>query len=376
MLRFSNTFALELSINGVTDFIKEVQDLFEFSISEYSGCRLPTFNISFISDNDNILKFLNEGNIILASYGKDIDTLETTSLVLSTLNTSKEGDTRRMYAISGFAINLGYIQNNNLVISSKKSGIEVAIEVAKRNFKKIDSNITKSEDSQYWIQPNTTDRHFINHLIMRSDLKDSFACGAILANGVFILRDIKKLIKDEVKWKFIKHANNKNEIDYSPDASLQLSPIYYNFWTGYEKGQVVIDFETGEQSTVSSKFIPILAISKEQDKDPSITKKYDETSFQNDSVHANFFKSYKQNLTYLTQLSKVEIQVDFQNFYRAIKPLDLCFFAQPDNTNPAGSNEFTSGVYIATRVTKSIQNKKLITTVLLNREALNSARNA
>ena len=375
MIQVKGQFCLSLTIADKKDFVT-IQDFIEFSITEYAGGLLPTYSLAFVSADESILAYLHEGQHIKIQYGKDVDSLQESVLYVGELNTPKEGDYKRMYELSGFAISLSYVSNCHTAISSSKSGIELALEIAKRNFTKVDSNITKSKDKQNWIQWGITDRSFLSHLVIRSDLMPSFPAMAIKADGTFILKDILLDIKNtkEPKYRFVRNDDPKY-INYTNDTIVSSRPLYFNNWTGYQKEKKVLNFSNGQVESVSTSFSPIIALANSIDKDPSVANRFNGFELLNENVHSNFWKAYDHNLVHLTQMSKVELIVSFFSQFSKISPLDIVFLSESSTENKNNASEYNSGLYYVTRVTKSLQSKEVVTTVTLNREAINGTKN-
>ena len=374
MIQVKGQFLLSISIGDKKDFVLQ-EDFIEFSITEYAGGLLPTYNLIFVSANEDILSYLHEGQSIKVQYGKDYDSLDEAELFVGELKTPKEGDYRRLYEISGFAVSLAYVNNSFTNISSKKSAIELAIEIGKRNFKKVETNITKSKDSQNWIQWGISDRAFLSHLLIRSNTMPSFTAMAITADSTFILKDMLADIKEnKIDHKFIKDENSQN-IDYASDALVSSQPLYFNNWTGYEKVRKVLNYSTGKVEKVSTKFKPIIAMANEVDKNPDVIGRFNGFEMVNENVHSAFWSAFDHNLVYLSQMAKVQIQLSFMSQYRKIKPLDLVYFSERSNANKGQASEYNTGLYYVTRVTKSIQSKEYLTVVTLNRESINAVKN-
>lgn len=375
MIKIKDQFCVSISIGAKKDFIL-VEDLDEFSITEYSGGLLPTYQLSFITNDESVLAMLNEGQTIAVQYGKDTNSLEDTVLFPGEIRTSKEGDNKRVIEVSGLAVSLSYLTTPLSQISDKMSAVELMIKTAEIDFPRVSSNVTKSLDSQYWIQPGTSNRAFMSHLMLRSNIMPSFIATAIQANGTFIIKDIAKVISEnKPKWKFVRGKESSDFINYDADAVMTSRNLYFNQWTGYQKEKKVLNFSTGKIDSVSTEFKPLIAMAKEIDKDSSIPKRFNGFEIMNDNVHENFWPAYDHNLVNLTQMSKVAYALSFQDSYRAIAPLDLAFLTERDTSDRGAASEFTSGLYFVTRITKSVQGARYLETAILNRESVNAARN-
>lgn len=375
MINVKDQFVMSISIDTKKDFVS-VSDLSEFSITEYAGGLLPTYDLMFVTEDESVLSMLHEGKTISIQYGKDTNSLEDAILFPGDIKTVKEGNNKRYIEVSGYAVSLAYVTNPYSKISDQMSAVELMIATAKIDFKRVVTNIEKSKDKQNWIQPGINNRAFLSHLMMRANIMPSFITTAILANGTYVIKDLIKDIKENKPvWRFVRGKTTENFIDYNADATASSHNLYFNNWTGYEKEKIVLNFSTGKVEKVSTAFKPLIAMAKEIDKDPKVKGRFNGFEIQNEFVHESFWAAYDHNLVNLTQLSKIEVATSFMDQYRKIAPLDLVSYVETDTTDKGSSSEYTSGLYYVTRVTKSVQEKRYITTVSLNRESINAVRN-
>lgn len=373
MLNVDGQFILTVNIDGNTTFL-EAEDLSELTIYEYAGNILPTFDFNFRSNDPTILQKLNEGNSISIQTGKTLSDSIDISLYPSTLKTSKDGPDARYYEVKGFAASIGYITNHNLQITSAKSGLEVALELAAANFATVESNITKSLDSQKWIQHNITDKLFMNDVILHSDLSDSFPVYGITADNRFILKDLLKAIDGKHDWRFTKSPVKDNDIPYDSDVTIDSKSGFINNWIGYGKEVKVNNNITGAVDSVFEDPKIIMSMSKELDKSKEIIKRYGGTKAINDNVHEKYWSSYNHNLQSLANLSKIDNTLSFTDLFVPVKPLDVAMFTEESVTSDTQAGEEQSGFYIVSGVIRTYQMKRTSTVVILNREAFNNVR--
>lgn len=373
-LSVDGQFHISFNLGGNTDFVKR-EDLIEFTVYEYAGNVMPTFELSFISGDDGILRKLNEGNTIEAQSGKVKEDVKGVTLFTSSLETTKAGTDRRIYKISGFAVKTDYIINHNLQITDEKSAIEIVVETALRNFEKVESNITKSDDKQNWIQHNISDRQFLNDVIMRADLGTSFPVTAITSDGTFIIHDLEKLIEtDKPDWRLTKNRTSKDDIIYDTDVSIESQAGFINNWIGYGKELKVINTIDGEVESVFEDPKIIMSMSNELDKSKTIEKRYGGSRSISDNVSSTYWSAFNHNLQSLANLSKIDNTVSFTNIYKPVRPLDIVNFSEESNKNDAASSEHSSGKYIVSGVVRTYQNNMTSTTLILNREAFNKVK--
>ena len=367
-------FFLSISLNGNTTFLNE-EDLEELTIYEYAGNILPTFDLSFKSNDESIFKSLNEGNSLQVQVGKNSNNSVDISLFPSTLRTAKDGPDQRYYEIKGFAANIGYITNHNLQITTAKSGIEVALETAANNFSKVESNITKSNDSQKWIQHNISDKQFLNDVILHSDLGTSFPVYGITADNIFILNDLVDSLNQPFKWRLTKNPLKDNDIVYDSDTTVDSKAGFINSWIGYGKELKVINSDSGTVESVFEDPSVIMSMAKELDKSKDISRRFGGVRHKNGNVHANYWASFNHNLQSLANLSKIDNTLSFTDSFFPVKPLDIIMFNEESLSNSLQSGEENSGLYITSGVIRTYQMKRISTTLILNRESFNQVKN-
>lgn len=370
-------YILSLTIGDNSDFL-DADDLEEFTVVETAGNSLPEYILNFKAKDESIMKRLNEGNLIKAQFGRTKNDLKDINLSTSKIRSVKEGEEERFYETKGFAADINYITDHNTQITEEKSGVEVALEIANNNFTNVVSNIFKSSDKQRWIQYSISDKSFMNTCLLHSDLGSSFPLYAITADGTFILKDI---VKDMVRtglpydWKFSRIALDPTDIVYDPDCSLSSKAGFINNWMGYGKEILGLNTETGVISSIIENPETILALSSSVDKNQSIGDRFAGTKIINENVHENYWAAHNHNLLSLANLSKVEIALSFFDEYRDVKPLDLVMFTDQATDFTLSAGEYQSGLYYVSAVIRTVQGRRMVTTVLLNREALNQVRN-
>lgn len=375
MIQTDGGFYLQLDIGAKKDFIKEAVDLLEFTVIESVGNALPEFILTFITRDESIMGLLHEGTPIVAIYGKGQSTIDTVTCYTGKIETQKEGAQSRSFSLSGLCVDQTYITDHVLKIHAQQSAVALVLAIAKTYFKRVDTNITDSADSQVWIQPSLSDKAFVSKTLMHADLPNSFPLCAITADGTFILRDAVKTIQNEKpKWRFVPTSANVSDIEYLADGIMESNSSFINNWTGYAKVTKVLDLIKNTVSNVSTVFKPLLSMSTVSEVMSGISYRFKGFKPQSDSVHANYWASADRNLVYASQMSKLDVTHSFVDVYHDIKPLDLAFI-QEYGVDDITSSDYTTGLYLVSAVSRSIQNKKFITTVGFNRESLSKIKN-
>lgn len=371
-------FIVQVKIGNNAEFI-ERDDFLGLTIIEEAGNVLPTFSLTFKSTDEDIISQLNENNLIELKMGRDLQSLQDIELSTTKLKTQKEGADFRIYEATGFASEIDYITEHTLNITDNVSGVEAALEVANKSFKRVTSNITKSADKQVWIQHNITGKRFVSNCLMHADVSNSFPAFALTAEGEFILKDVNKLLSAggiaPYDWRLVKEPTKRLiDIPFDSDYQITSKAGFINNWMGYGRETIVYDLITGKTEVVHEEPEVVLSLSKEVDKSSSISERYAGTQVQSDNVHGKYWESYNHNLMSLSNLSKVDVMTSFSNNYYPVKPLDLIMLNDKSTSNENVAGEYTSGIYIASKVVRQIEADMMVTTLVLNREAFNRVK--
>jgi hypothetical protein len=376
MLGIEGQYVFDCSIDELRNFI-EFDNQFLFVINEYAGNVMPDFEMAFVSKSDNLMPLLHEGTVLKTKIGRNYDSIQDLSLYVTSWDSAKHSDGFRLYKLSGFATKLSYPCNYKMGTYKSKSAIASVLEVAKKNFKQIVSNVASSKDSQNWYQPYISDREFIQKTLYRADLGDSFPMSAITMDNKFILKDVKKDLSDSgYDWKFVRHQQPKNEKDvsYNGDAVVTSNSGIINKIIGYgfNLRSLFIDAETAVEAEVKGK--SVLANTPTLGGLTDVNIKNMGGIEQTENVHTNYQKSYYHNITQLLNLSRLELHLTVDAKYYEFKPLDKVMMTESSLENSKVSAEGHSGMYYISFVSRTIQARQFFTTIKINRESVNEVK--
>lgn len=369
MIGIEGSYRFLFSIAGQEDFLSE-SDLQELKIIEEAGNVLPSFSIVFTLQDKDVLRYFNEGNPLEIAFG--VDDLEMTNVkfrILGKPYISKLTQHKYLIKLTGLLDNIKYYSDCKVGIVGPTSGIEAVIGAAENHFS-VDTNVQKSQDRQNWIQPNVSDKAFINQVWMHSYLSGSFPAIGISSQGDFILRDVKKLAKSGYKWIFTStDALKDNEIAFDT-WSLGSSTGFTNAWIGYEREKPVWDIDAGSSQIIKPSLQPIMAPTSDLDRIADVGKRAQEFGLLTENVHTNYHLAFEQNLGYLAVFSSgSNILLQFSGRYVDLKVLDLVFLRDLD-INLQGSEGYYSGSYIVSKIARIVESKNFTTLVQLTRESL------
>lgn len=366
-------YYFQFSLGGNKDFIDE-RDFKAFTLIEEAGNVLPTFMLSFETTDESVLPLLNEGNTLQVSFGKDNNSLVSTPLAVTGINSSRTGQNKRAVVVTGLYAAIPYLSSNRVNISGTLSGVEVINSTVSKYFK-FDSNILKSSDSMKWIQHNISDRAHVNKLWMHSDVPNSFIGVGITSDGKFILKDIKKDIGQPYKWRFGKVNEDENrDIVIDGDPHVETKTGLINTWIGYGREKLVYEIESGIDTPTLETQSPIVALTNQMAKSSQVEARFASVGIINDNVHPNYWRAAMRNLTNLASFLNVSVTLSFHGNFKEVRVLDQVMYKEEDPTNVAQSSEFISGVYYVTKVSRTVQAGQFVTTCVINREAFNQVR--
>lgn len=375
MVGVDGQFLFKFRIQDREDFIN-TEDLLYFKLCEAAGNVLPTFEIAFVTLDEKLLGLFHESNDIQVSFGQDRDSLTDIKLVPMRMTPTRAGVNKHMIVANGFYSALGYINNDNVFISNKLSGVEAIKQIAAKHFNVSGTfNLAKGFDSQNWIQSAMPDRLFVNQMWMHSNLPNSFPAIGISSDGKFILKDIKLALKQDFKWRFTPNVQTARDIHYDGDYATDYNTGFINNWVGYTREKTIYNLEAGSESILSNTTKPIMSLTKEIAKRAEIEKRYAQAGIISDNVHAEYWSSYLRNLSSLAVLASVKNTLSFTGVYKPVRVLDLVMLKEDSVASNTGeSSEYNSGLHFITKVARSVQNSKLTTVVECSRESVNALK--
>lgn len=360
MIGVNGQYVFKFSLGGETDFIYP-DDLKEFVVIEECGNILPAWKIYFYTLKENILQYINEGNILEVSYGDGQNMIDT-KLLICKKDIQKVGQKYFIYC-AGIYDCLKYITVPHLRITSEKSASEAIEERAKAYFEveKVDSD----ESKQNWIQHNQTDKGFINAVAKRAYATNGFFGIGITTDGKFRFVNIDTLANGNADFKF-----GYSSTELNPIAVKQVSDSgFLNSWAGYQREQLVHDMDKGGKSTkVIEEITSKLAMAAGLNQSTEVSKRYAVLGLLTENMHSKYQHACLRNMQGLASYSVEGLELTILNKFFPIKIFDVAMFKQQSNS-AIGSAEAQSGLYVVSLVSRMINRNQFFTVVRLSREA-------
>jgi hypothetical protein len=375
-IAIEGNFNLSLSIGEFEDFINPTEIVY-FAITEPCGNILPYFELTFKSGISKLSSLLNTGQDMLCQFGRDRNSLINITLEPKKYSRTREATSEYLYQVKGFISQGKYLSNSEINIIPNSSSIQAASSIINRYFK-INTNIdTPTNDVQTWINPNRSHRRFVSDILMRTFIPNSFISFAIMANNTFIIKDMKKELNiKKVTPDWYIGGTGKN-IDQNKVLDIKGDYIFFNDTgittdiTAYDQLTQVFNVDSGDDFEIARSSTNVLSLSQNIPKDNSIKSKFIGSELQNRNVHTNYQLAYNNNFIGNVSLSASKLSVVINQGYKNIKPLDIVSFKEPDTENVQQSNEYTSGLYVVSKVQKKIVDLRCVIVLELCRESTN-----
>ncbi|GEK10245.1 hypothetical protein [Pseudoalteromonas peptidolytica] len=374
MLKIEGQYELNLEIGGVS--LADSQgnlDIQEIEMIETVGTALPTISATLICRDKKVRALFHEGNRLNVMFRRNEDDSDGVVTSFQVTNVMvKRIASHYLIKFTGIYAAMSYLAEHRQRALKEKSAIEAITTIANTHFKKVDSNLAKSQDRQVWLQPNDTDKKFISDIWLHANLPDSMLMLAPCTNGDFRIRDLKTLVsKAQPNWAFLPNvkdnADDKN-IWYSGEYTINTNSGFINHWLGYGNRVDITDRDLGEYEELLEMPTPKLTKSNLFPRRSDIDGRRGTPQWLNDNVHPKYWHAHQQNITSLALFSTVTVTLSYSDqLHPQMRVLDLVSFLEPDSTN-AATDETHTGLYIISKLSRKFANNHIVTTVELSRE--------
>ena len=368
MIKVEGGSFFKSKFGDLNDFFN-IANLSDVTFVERAGTDLPIIDIQFLS-NEEGLRRLNENVQLDITIGVDEsprnNVLES-NFILQRPVISYAGENIWSISAKGIDSNLVNWSKSNVEISKKQSGVERILDVVK-SFR-VNSNVSKSNDSQNWIQYGQPNKLHVDDIWMHVDLPNSFLMLAACLDE-FRVYDMLTLIKSEPSWYFVEtNARASNHIVIDSDYTIENQSGFLNAIGARGQNQPQYDLDNGVSDLLSNDPESLLAITDKLNVNENFSKVHNERKVLNRNVHPNYWKSFIHNYTQMILYSNVRITLSWSGPYYPVKPLDLVMFKESSMYgNQVQSTELYSGLYIVSKVSRRLNKNVFSTTVQLVRE--------
>ena len=377
MFRITDQAVMDITIDG-RDILGDFADLRVLSVIERAGTELPTLGIGFRTIDTDLIYRINEGNPVVVSMGSDNDDLLDSEFLFQNPRFDHAG--AGSWLIQSYAIlsTLPKWAKPEVFTSKKISGIERIRDVAGRVDRIDRASISKSNDSQNWVQYGCPNKLHVDDIWMHCDLGDSFPMLAYTLDG-FRIRDALELFEDKngsPDW-ILTNSNltgKRGELLYTEHLGLTQHNGFLNSIGGRGTDQPIFDIDRGAGSMHSTSPFAGLAVTGDLNVSDDFTNVHNAREVLTRNMHSKYWESYAHNKTQLSLYSTCRIAVTLTGYYAPIHPLDIVilrdFDVSQDGRDLQQARAHT-GYYIVSRVSYVVENNSFAMEIELVRESIN-----
>lgn len=378
MIVLGNQLALQFAIgNKENIFLKqdflEIEDFQYMRIAENGGGLRPIINLTFQVNHEDVIPYLNTGNIITIMYGIQKPSSKIMQFEILGDNKSRDYHVGSTVSILGGLYNRGFTDQIKSDTFLKKKSYEVLRQISAQNgFNFITNSNIKTNDAQNWYQSGMKDWQMTNFVANRAykDSETFFVYGFDSQN--FYFYDLKQHLANGIKWFLSVTSVGQDECSnvvnigtYSCDDSNAGSNAKF---AGKNITNVCYNLDTGEFSNPKYQlktFTTMDTNSVNVNSTDCINYNYqittsDEHNFSVEAQNQNF----RNNVLY----SSYTCHVPVTGQYREFQLFDVVQLI------PADKDKEAEGIYFISGIAKEYKDMQYTTILTLNRESANGIK--
>lgn len=376
MIGVEGQWVISLSLNGTTMNIQST-DLIAFNTIEEAGNLLPMWKLDFLASDYSFSKNWNEGAVLTCSIGRNRDDLRELSLVVTKPSSYPNGSNQIRYTAYGLYNALGYVNTPHVRTLGACDSLTVLKAVVGNYFTwDDDNNVTKSQDKQVFIQPNISDKKFVDHLARHVYLKDSYFGVAITSDGRFRAFDAKQKLSEEPAYSIgtkIYGGPGKALIQMSAPEYASYSSII-NPLIGYGTEKPMVDATTGARIVHKPKPNIVAAQATQTPRSVTVERRTQSPVRLTTNHDVNYHVAESNNYMGLMNLSNESVTVLVECGYEPISVWDIVQFTAMA-TGSTEVDEVRSGKYVVGLVSRQatgLGQNRFLTKIRMFRESTNS----
>lgn len=369
VIQLQNQYMIQVSIGDKSDFILQ-EDFRDFVYIESACQMLPTISLKFVLRDMSIFKLINEGNPLVIGVGRTALELIEMRFKLALDQNANQASVGQEVSLRGVLYAPEFTIEEKTRTFSNKTSLEVMKEVASRYFKFV-TNIGKTVDRQSWRQGSVSDWSFLKEVALHSFIDTNTFINFSFDSSNCYFYDIRECFKNpNTIWQFSKSAvsgENSKVINFNSSRMVNNYGLH-NLIAGYKFEDTLYGLGSYESSNLSPKLKSFSAVDTTY---LNILKEHTTVRnfmYKSRNTHENYDLAKLQNLRNLIVSSSVKTLVTFGGQFKKLKLLDVCQFDQ------ASSEIRNSGYQLVSRIVYQVTENRLMTNVVLVREAPNSIR--
>ena len=368
MITIKNQFTCRITAGEFKDFVL-TEDVISLTYMLSAGLAVPYFDMTFILRNQEVLKYLNEGNIINVSMGKDeLDMCGMQFRLISDITTEN-------YTLGSNVTIKGVLHRPKFITLAKNAkfddqSINIIKSIASKHFSVV-SNIGRTNDKQEWTQTGISDRQMIRDVWLHSFIDNQSVIACAFENDTFRIKNLKTSITSEAPWRF---SANKAPIS-------QGSKIVHfgQFWTtnnygaineciGRKLENIFLDVDTGEIEKPESHLKNLTVVGSNKLNVTTTDVKEYKYGYKNSEVNTNYLLAEQHNMRNLMMFGSFKIFIPTAGVFSQFHLLDLAYLEQDS------VGERCAGYCFIERILYRIEDRRLMTNITLCKEAPNEIR--
>ena len=256
-----------------------------------------------------------------------------------------------------------YNKNNTIL---EDTSVNVIKQIASKYFK-TDIKATTSDKMKY-IQNNMTDHAFLRSTYLYNN-SSGFLVYGIDTTGTFIMKDIKDIAKEKTWYLGLYDSDSGNKIPIGSTISTISNKLTKNLDNGFKFQYNEFKLPSGVLKDNDSSIFNTFSLSTVDDDNKKAPR--NGIVFNTGELHPTFYESKIKNTRMIQNITSVGVSVSFFDTFKPIKILDNVFLSFVKSTTDE-SEEYISGIYFVSSVTRTVdENKRITTTLILNREKWN-----
>lgn len=367
MIGIDNQYVFDLTLfNGVKP-LKEPKSMMTFKVSETASNDLPTFEMKFATDIPNLTAQMQDGQPMEVSFGLSQSNLVNFTAFPMMVYSAQDGQGLYEYTVKGTCgAGPEYYARTRTGISRSRKAEDMVKRVAERHFKTQFDLTTSGQQS--WIQPTTSDKQFMDHLVERASIPGSWVSSAInLRGNRFRMLDMAR------------RQNLPHDWVFTPDGSEGLMYLQANVTSrggitnamaGYGKQMNVFDTAKGGFKALEGLLLEPISLAKKAA--AAIFPRVGTMRFLSPNMNPNYFDAIANNNVNNVANTALTVAVTFRNVFAKLSSLDTVLLLE--NARPGrGAGQVRmgdttdSGLYIIRGVEYELFQDNLMSTAYLSR---------
>lgn len=199
MIVIGNQIALQFNIGNISDFIS-IECFHGMRIAENAGGLRPIINLDFQVTHEEVIPYLNSGNIITIMYGINTPTSEVMQFEILGDGKTKDYHVGSTVSILGAMYKRTFTSQVKSTCYANKRSFEALANIANDNGLKFVTNVSKSNDRQTWYQSGITDWNMSTYIASRAYKDNGTFFNYAFDNNNYYFYDIREQLKAGPKW--------------------------------------------------------------------------------------------------------------------------------------------------------------------------------